>query len=51
MKSLKLLYGNVEGYDFEQEYSIIEKTISHERELLDEAPKLTHVFKGLNLVW
>ncbi|KAF6521687.1 hypothetical protein HZS61_015945 [Fusarium oxysporum f. sp. conglutinans] len=49
MKSLKLLYGNVEGYDFEQEYSIIEKTISHERELLDEAPKLTHVFKGLNL--
>ncbi|KAK2128962.1 hypothetical protein NOF04DRAFT_1183665 [Fusarium oxysporum II5] len=49
MKSLTLLYGNVEGYDFEQEYSIIEKTISHERELLDEAPKLTHVFKGLNL--
>ncbi|KAM0229889.1 hypothetical protein ACHAPO_009611 [Fusarium lateritium] len=49
MKSLKLLYGNVEGYDFEQEYSIIEKTILHERELLNEAPNITHVFKGYNL--
>ncbi|KAM0342095.1 hypothetical protein ACHAPU_009708 [Fusarium lateritium] len=39
-----------DGYDFEQEYSIIEKTIRHERGLLNEAPKVAHVFKGLNLV-
>lgn len=50
MKSLRKLYGNVEGYDFEEEYKIIERTIQHEKDVLAEAPKLLHIFKGLNLV-
>ena len=47
---MRQLYGGVEGYDFEEEYGIIERTIEHERDFLEEAPKYVHVFKGLNLV-
>jgi sugar porter (SP) family MFS transporter len=49
MKSLKQLFGNVEGYDFEEELGIIERTIEHERTMLDHAPRYRDVFKGLNL--
>ncbi|CAH0004304.1 unnamed protein product [Clonostachys byssicola] len=49
MKSLRQLYGGVEGYDFEQEYDIIAKTIQHEREFMAEEPGFLHVFKGVNL--
>jgi hypothetical protein len=50
IKALKQLYGGVEGFDFEEEYGIIVRTIAHEREVLQEAPSYRHVFKGLNLV-
>lgn len=50
LKAMRQLYGNVKGYDFEEEYGIIARTIEHEREVLQEAPSYTHVFKGLNLV-
>jgi MFS transporter, SP family, general alpha glucoside:H+ symporter len=50
IKTMKQLYGGVEGFDFEEEYGIIERTIKHERELLQESPRYVHVFKGLNLV-
>ena len=50
IKSMKQLYGGVQGYDFEEEYGIIARTIEHERELLQETPRYVHIFKGLNLV-
>lgn len=50
MKSMKQLYCSVKNYDYEEEYSIIERTIAHERELLPEAPNTLQVLKGLNLV-
>lgn len=50
IKTMKQLYGGVQGYDFEEEYGIIARTIEHERELLQESPTYVHVFKGLNLV-
>lgn len=50
MKSLKQLYGNVEGYDFEEEYSIIERTIIHEREVLAHKPTYMDVFRGVDRV-
>jgi SP family general alpha glucoside:H+ symporter-like MFS transporter len=51
MKAMKQLYGDVKGYDFEEEYGIIARTIEHERELLQEGkPRYVHIFKGLNLV-
>lgn len=49
MKSLRQLYGNVEGYDFEEEYQIIARTIEHEREFLAHAPSYMDVFRGTNL--
>ncbi|KAI5458760.1 hypothetical protein BGZ63DRAFT_432233 [Mariannaea sp. PMI_226] len=49
LKCMKQLYGGVKGYDFEEEYGIIARTIEHEREVLQEQPKYIHVFKGLNL--
>ncbi|KIN08770.1 hypothetical protein OIDMADRAFT_48613 [Oidiodendron maius Zn] len=49
IKSMKQLYGGVQGYDFEEEYGIIARTIEHERELLQETPRYVHIFKGLNL--
>jgi hypothetical protein len=51
MRSLKRLYGNIEDYDFEEEYGIIERTIAHEHAMLEEnRPRFVDVFKGLNLV-
>jgi len=50
MKSLKQLYGNVEGYDLEEEYSIIARTIEHENEVLAHKPTYMDVFRGDNLV-
>jgi hypothetical protein len=50
LKAMHQLYGGVKGYDFEEEYGIIEKTIAHERDVLQEAPSVLHVFKGLNRV-
>lgn len=49
-KSMRRLYGNVEGYDYEEEYGIILRTIAHEKELLAEAKtqSWTQVFRGLN---
>jgi hypothetical protein len=50
MKAMKQLYGGVKGYDFEEEYGIIARTIEHEREVLQDKPRYADVFKGLNLV-
>jgi len=49
MKSLQRLYGNVPGYDLEEEYGIIVHTIEHERTMLDNRPRFRHVFQGTNL--
>jgi len=50
MKSLKQLYGDVRNFNFEEEYGIIERTIAHERDVLQEDAKFIHVVQGLNLV-
>jgi SP family general alpha glucoside:H+ symporter-like MFS transporter len=50
MTSLRKLYGNVEGYDFEEEYSIIERTIIHERDVLVHKPTYLDCFRGVNRV-
>ncbi|KAH8677975.1 general substrate transporter [Xylariales sp. PMI_506] len=50
MQSMIKLYGGVEGYDFEEEYGIIVRTIKHERKKLhDQQPSYAHVFDGVNL--
>ena len=50
MKALRRLYSNVEGYDYEEEYAIIENTIGHEMGLVNNAPSFRQVFRGNNLV-
>jgi SP family general alpha glucoside:H+ symporter-like MFS transporter len=50
MKALRTLFGNVQGYDFEEEYSIIERTIQHELDTQDHKPAYMDVFRGTNLV-
>lgn len=50
MKSLKQLYGGVEGYNFEEEYNIIALTIEHERMAFVKAPTYADVFRGTNRV-
>jgi len=50
MTSLRKLYGNVEGYDFEEEYSIIERTIKHECDVLVHKPTYLDCFRGTNRV-
>lgn len=50
IKSMKQLYGGIDGYNFEEEYGIIARTIEHEKIQLQESPKYVHVFKGVNLV-
>lgn len=50
IKSLRQLFGNVEGYDLEEEYNIIARTIEHEKELLNHQPSYMDVFRGTNLV-
>lgn len=39
MKSLKTPFGGVEGFDLEEEYGIIERTIAHETEQLNNKPR------------
>lgn len=50
LKVLHFLYGNIEGYDYEEEYGIIIKTIEHEREQIriNKASGWTDLFKGTN---
>lgn len=50
MKSLKQLYSNVDGYDFAEELAIIENTIVHEVNTVENAPSFKQVFRGNNLV-
>lgn len=50
MKSLRWLYGGIDGYDFEEEYGIIARTIEHEKAQLEDEPRFIHVFQDLNLV-
>ncbi len=50
LKAMRQLYGGVKGYDFEEEYGIMARTIEHEREVLQEKPSYIHIFKGLNKV-
>jgi len=49
IKSLRQLYGNVPGFDFEEEYGIIYNTIQHERATLNDRPRVKDVFRGTNL--
>ncbi|OIW26886.1 MFS general substrate transporter [Coniochaeta ligniaria NRRL 30616] len=49
LKAIKQLYGGIKGYNFEEEYGIIVRTIEHEKAQLEESPRYAHVFKGLNL--
>jgi hypothetical protein len=50
MKAMKQIYGGVKGFNLEEEYGIIARTIEHEREVLQGAPKYIDIFRGLNLV-
>jgi hypothetical protein len=50
LKCMGQLYGGVKGYDIEEEYGIIARTIAHERAVLQDKPRYVDVFKGLNLV-
>jgi hypothetical protein len=50
MKSLRQLYGNVPGFDFEEEYGIIRNTVLYEMGNMDSRPRLVDVFRGTNLV-
>lgn len=50
IKAMKLLYGGVRSYDFEEEYAIIVRTIKHERDVLGCRTRYIDVFKGFNLV-
>ena len=50
-KSLKRLYGTVPGYDIEEEYSIILRTLEHEKVILESChgSKYRDLFMGDNL--
>lgn len=50
INSLKRLYSNVPGFDYEEEYGIIHLTIQHESKLLNNAPSVKDVFRGNNRV-
>ena len=50
LKAMRQIYGGVKGYDFEEEYGIIARTIEHEREELHNQPRYIDIFRGLNLV-
>lgn len=50
LKCMRQLYGGVKGYDIEEEYGIIARTIAHERAVLQDKPRYVDVFKGLNRV-
>ena len=50
MKSMKRLYGNIPGYNYEEEYGIITRTIAHEKEMdaKANAQPWSQIFRGLN---
>ena len=50
IKSMKRLYGNIEGFNYEEEYDIIQKTQEHERAVLAEQGGTTFrdLFVGQN---
>ena len=50
LKAMRRLYFNVEGYDYEEEWGIIMRTIAHEREEYDAAKSQpwSDCFTGLN---
>ena len=50
LKSLKQLYGNVPGFDYEEEYGIIRSTVLLELVNVDNRPRYRDVFRGTNLV-
>lgn len=50
LRCMRQLYSGVKGYDIEEEYGIIVRTIEHERSMLQDEPKYIDIFKGLNLV-
>jgi hypothetical protein len=50
MKSSRQLFSNVEGYDLEEEYPIIARTIQHENDLLAHKPFYADLFRRINLV-
>ena len=49
-KVMKRLYGNIEGYDYEEEWLIILRTLEHEKEVMREqgATKWKDLFIGMN---
>ena len=51
-KALRRLYGNVAGFDVEEEYGIIERTLALERHLLTVTTdaRWRDIVTGLNLV-
>ncbi|CEJ81535.1 Putative Glycoside hydrolase family 78 protein [[Torrubiella] hemipterigena] len=49
IRAMTQLYGGIPDFDFEEEYSIIERTIKHEKQMLQAGPGYLQVFKGLNL--
>ena len=50
LECMRQLYGGVKGYDIEEEYGIIARTIAHERTVLQDKPRYIDIFKGLNRV-
>lgn len=50
MKTMRRLYGRVEGYDMEEEWGVIVRSIAHEKTLMEaaKAQSWTQVFKGFN---
>ena len=52
IKSLRRLYSTVPGYDFEEEYAIIERTLEHEHRVLLASKAITwgELLRGLNRV-
>ena len=52
IKSMRRLFGNIKGYNFDEEYAIIERTLAHEKEVLLQSKELAwaEVFRGLNRV-
>ena len=50
LRSMKRLYSNIPGYDFEEEYGIIVRSIEHEKELLAQAKGMawSQIFRGAN---
>lgn len=49
-KSMKTLYTGVEGYDREEEYGIMLRTLEHEREVAAKGIPWLAIFQGTNRV-